>query len=552
MSLSVATYGSSSTTNNTTLNVGGITASVGDRVIVVICGNASNGTSVSDAAGNSYSSLFALSDATGNIRSAAYQTTVTSALSGVGVTITFGTSVRHKSAVVFVARPTSGSTSIVETGTGTIDASGGSISRTTVASVPAGATVLFHAAHEGSASVTGDSDTTNGTWSSVGRYGSTRTSYAQAKITTGVGTQTWNVSGDTGRAITSYFIVKEVVATGYTIEPETGTYEVTGQDATLAYGRIFAADTTSYSITGTAASFVHVKGVPADSGNYSFTGTSAGLIVAGAPTGLTFSASGGTYTVTGTAVTFKQTYINAASTASYSITGTAADIYKGQTLVAASTSYSVTGSTAGFLYSRVVEAGQDSYTISGTQNNFLYGRSVVAATASYAVTGTAATFQKGQRRVDNDGGVYTISGKRVALFNYPGSGYVLRNPDPGIKFWSNKDGLVVSYPRYISFFEYIRRPSNINGNGNVMVTTDAGTGLFNGYGHLRINLVDGTQYTGIFTSDGAVNALLIDTNDEEPDQLFHSSGALRIVEAAPDEVGTYNPRNGAMYVVNIR
>lgn len=552
MSVSVAIYGSSSTTNNTTLNVGGITASVGDRVIVAICGNASNGTSVSDASGNSYSSLFALSDATGDIRSAAYQTTVTSALSGVGVTITFGTSVRYKSAVVFVVRPTSGSTSIVETGTGTLDTSGGSISRTTVASVPSGATVLFHAAHEGSASVTGDSDTTNGSWSSIGRYGSTRTSYAQAKITTGAGTQTWDVSGDTGRAITSYFIVKEVVATGYTIEPETGTYEVSGQDATLAFGRIFAADTASYSVSGTDATFTYAKGIPADSGDYAFTGATAGLIVAGAPTGYTFSVDNGTYTVTGTAASFSRIYKMAAVNASYSVTGTAAEFYKGQTLVSASGSYSVTGATASFLYNRLLEAGSDSYTVLGTNAGFLRGQTVVAASGSYSVTGTDATFQKGQRRVDADSGSYSISGKAAAVFNHPGASYTLRQPDPGIKFWSNKDGLVVSYPRYISFFDYIRRPSNINSNGNVMVTTDAGTGLFNSYGHLRVTLVDGSVYTGIFASDGSVNAILIDTDDEEPDQLFHYNGALRIVEADVSEYGAFNPRNGAMYVVNIR
>jgi hypothetical protein len=181
----------------------------------------------------------------------------------------------------------------------------------------------------------------------------------------------------------------------------------------------------------------------------------------------------------------------------------------------------------------------------------LYSKVVVAATAAYSVAGQNMTMTAGQLRFNVLSGDYEIEGTNAGLFPAPAFGTELIGPDPRITFWSSPDGLVQSYPYGYNFAKYVRRSYNVNGNGNLFISTEAGSGIFDSRGHLRVTIVDGSSYVGIYAADGSVNAIVVNVDDEDPDQLFHSSGALRIAQATTDTPGLISPLNGAMLVANI-
>ncbi len=545
MALSFTEYEASSTTNNTTLSITGVTAAVDARIFVFGTGDQLNNFTCSDAKGHTYTLLG--NSGTSDLLQRIYYTKVTSALSSNAITLTWNNNVRHKSAIVLVVTSPSG----VSIRGGPVATVGTVFSSYTTDSITSGDTTICVLSHSGSNASGADSDTTNGTWSSLYTVGSTRSTGLQWKTTTGTGTQTWNPTGVSADNFVARNInIYENVSTGYTLDSGLGEYLVSGEDAELAYGRIFVADTASYSTVGTSATLIYAKGIGADSGVYVVTGTDATLTKAGVPTGQTLDAVGGTYSHGGLDVTFNYNHILSSALGAYTVSGEAADIRRGKTVVADTAAYSVSGTAASFKYTYVLDAATNFYTVDGMVSNYLRGYAVSAASGSYSVVGTDATFQKGQRRIDADSGVYSISGKSAAL--YLTLTTPLRGLDPQYKFWNSPDGMHTVYPTFIDFLSYVKRPHNTNGNGNLIVTTDAGTGLMDAHGHIRVTVVSGTSYVGMFASDGSLNVLVVDRNDEEPDQKFDSfSGAMRVVRAETSDRGMIHPNNGAVYVSNL-
>lgn len=557
-----------SSTNSTTLNITGVTAAVGDFILVLASSQYTSGggaahamSSASDSAGNTYASRYnAGTAASAGISLGIFTTKVSSTLTSGTVTVNFSSNVRAKTALVYVLEPSSGNEVYVRlVGAGTATGNVTSFS-TTSSSITSGDIVFYVAGTDvrlvGSGyNLVPDSDTTRGSWSTyvTTEIGTANSIVEQHKTVTSTGTQTWNLSTDSSTYWHhNYISVYEAAASNdATVVGESGTYSVSGAAATLQYSKIFASDTGSYLITGADSSGIYGKAVFADTASYTISGQTAGLIVGGAPSGITLEAIGGSYTVSGQDITYDRNYAIGAATASYTISGADADFYKGKTVVASTAAYSISGTAASFLYGYKAVGDAGAYSISGTDNTFLKGSFVVAASGSYSVSGQAITMTAGQRRMDGDSGSYTLTGTSVGLFPAPPVGTVLQGPDPRITFWSNRDGLVLSFPFGYSFAKYIRRSYNVNGNGNIFITTAAGSGIFDSRGHVRVTIVDGSSYTGIYATDGSINAIVVDVDDLDPDQLFHETGALRISQATLDTPGLINQNNGSLLVANI-
>jgi hypothetical protein len=515
----------------------------------------------SDSVGNTYVSRYnAGTAASVGISLGIFTTKVSSTLTSGTVTVNFSSNVRAKTAIVYVIEPGSGNEIYVRlVGAGTAPGSVSSFSSTS-SSITSGDTVFFVTGTDAKLIGSGynpvpDSDTTRGSWSTyqTTEIGTANCIFEQHKTVSSNGTQTWNVSVDTSTYwLHNYISIYEDAASNdATIVGESGAYSVSGTSTNLQYSRIFASDTGSYSITGADSSGIYGKAVFADTSSYALSGQTAGLIVGGAPSGITLPADSSSYSISGQDVTYDRNYVVEAATASYTVTGSVANTYKGKTVVGDTGSYNVSGAAAGFLYGYEIAADASSYSVSGTDNSFLKGSTVVAAAGGYSISGQAITMTAGQRRMDVDGGSYEVEGVNAGLFPAPPAGTELIGPDPRITFWSSPDGLVLSYPFGYSFAKYIRRSYNTNGSGNLFVTTAAGSGIFDSRGHLRITIVDGTTYTGIYAADGSVNALVVDVDDVDPDQLFHETGALRISQATVDTPGLINPNNGSLLVANI-
>jgi hypothetical protein len=549
-------------------------------VMVSAENNGTNGaaslTSVSDSVGNTYTNRGITNYDPGAARAGVtlgfFTTLVTTAITDGDITVNFSPNTQYKAAVVYKLAPTASGTPTVRfVGSGLTGNEGTTAVTITTSSLTSGDIVFGAVAYEilTLGALVPDTDTTRGSWSAVDGtasgfgvdwYGVFPTNYEvvllpQYKEVTSSGTQTWDTSitGDTADFAANYIAFYEAVsASTYTLTGVGGTYTVDENTLTgLQRAYIATAEAASYSISGTSASTVYSKAVFADSANYSVTGATAGLIVGGAPSGFTMPADGSSYVITGQDITYDRNYVVIAATASYTISGTATDFYKGKTAVGEAGAYSVSGTAASFLYGHEVAGDAGSYSISGTDSTFLKGSLIVAASGSYSISGQAITMTAGQRRMDADGTSYEITGTNAGVFPSPPFGTVLVDPDPRITFWSNRDGLVLSFPFGYSFAKYIRRSYNVNGNGNIFITTAAGSGIFDSRGHVRVTIVDGSSYTGIYASDGSINAIVVDVDDLDPDQLFHETGALRISEATIDTPGLINQNNGSLLVANI-
>lgn len=169
-----------STSSGSTLTLGSVTAAVGDWLVVMVAAdNAGAGgaiaatQSVSDDAGNTYTlrNTVTIRDpgsANAGCEFAPFTCEVTSALSGGTITVNFSPNVTSKAILAYRVQPGSGETISFAraSATGSV---GGSTTQTCGRSVSVDANEYIFAGNaiETNTTVTGDSDTTDGSWSTM-------------------------------------------------------------------------------------------------------------------------------------------------------------------------------------------------------------------------------------------------------------------------------------------------------------------------------------------------------------------------------------------------
>ena len=562
-----------SSTSSSSLSITSVNAAIGTIVaVVVVADNAgTNGASsinaVSDTSSNTYTKKVTVNRdpgaANAGVTLCIFTAPITNALSSETITVTFSPNTKYKTASAYVLTPDTGyAASVKFTDTGTTG-SATSFAYTS-SSLDSGDVVLGALGLESfniSNAITYDSDTTRGSWEAGYSYGAydgatipTMFAYQflQYKTVTGTGTQTYNISlagSANDYAMTTIGFTQTLTAPTYTHTAEGGSYSIAEDDAGLQYGRIFTAATTAYATIGTAATLVYVKGIAGDQGDYVISGTTAGLTKGGVPSGQTLTVDSGIYNYNGTDAGFKYTYVVAGTFGSYGIDGQAALVTKGRTLDATTGgTYTISGTAAGFLYGRVFTADPDTYLISGADTTNYLGKAIIATGGSYSISGTAAALTKNQVCLTADSTAYSITG--TASFSYILDGTTFKL-DPRISFYSNRDGLVYSYPLGVNFLKYVRNRVNTNERNNLRMTTrTAGSGLLSPEGFVRINIVAGTSYTGLYSSTGALNVILSDP-DTNNSQMFHPYGPMRVTEAASSDYGMVAD-DGSVYAEILR
>lgn len=200
-----------STTSSSTLTISGITASIGDWLVVAVAadnagssGAISLSATMTDSAGNSYTNRGLFNRTAGTTSDGTtlgiFTAPVTSALSSGSITVNFSPSTTSKSAIVKRLRPGSGETvgfrsiGAGSTGSGTTTSAG-------AVTVNLDDTIIGFIAVEEGAAAPADTDTTSGSWTSayagIASTGTNSTSQAitgQEKTVTATGSQTYNVT----------------------------------------------------------------------------------------------------------------------------------------------------------------------------------------------------------------------------------------------------------------------------------------------------------------------------------------------------------------------
>jgi len=293
-------------------------------------------------------------------------------------------------------------------------------------SVVNGNIIFGAAALETGISITGDTDTLNGSWSAVETVvadpGSTddinQSCVSQYKTVTATGNQSWSCSTTTAKDSARSYVVIKPAATAFSLATAQGGYNLSGTAATLRLGiPPLVAGVGSYALTGTDTTPEHGWLVTAAPGSYVLTGTDAGtlhgwvtrvLSIGGyalfgtdaSPfktpvAGQALPAGAGSYVLTGQDASLLHGWLLAASAGSYALSGTAASPLQGYRLDATvAGSYVLTGSAVSLNATTgnktlIVDSG--TYLLTGTAASTLVGFRVAADPGSYALTGTPAT-----------------------------------------------------------------------------------------------------------------------------------------------------------------
>lgn len=216
---------------------------------------------------------------------------------------------------------------------------------------------------------------------------------------------------------------------GYTLTADAGAFALTGQNATLAYGRVLAADAGSFALSGQAANFVRGFGLIADAGTFALTGQNAGFIY-----NRILAAGAGAFVLTGQDAILQRTGI--------------------YVLSADAGAFALTGQTAGLLVGHKLPADVGAFTLSGQAANLLRSRLLTAAAGSFILTGQAALFVRGYGLAAT-GGQFVLTGLPVNLF----VNRIIRLPQKFVRLlpdnrWVGRDVNLMGADRLTLFAQY--------------------------------------------------------------------------------------------------
>jgi len=283
------------TTSTTTVVTGAtVTGAVASRdwFVVVVAGDnngsagvASLTTVVDSGASNVYTNRALINYDPGAAAAGAtlgiYTCPVTADITNGTITANFSPATVAKAIQVYRVRPATGEVvSFIAADATGVTGSATSHAAATV-SVTIGDIIFGATAIETNTAVTGDTDTTNGSWSAVvtrlanvsATDLSSITSSSQYKTVTATGNQDWACTTAAAKdSARSYLVLRSVAKS---IIADLGTYALTGTDASPEYGRVVAADAGSYALTGTDAAPEHGWLITAATGSYALTGADA-------------------------------------------------------------------------------------------------------------------------------------------------------------------------------------------------------------------------------------------------------------------------------------
>lgn len=199
-----------SSTDNTSLSITGVTAAVGDWLVVaVVADNAGSGgaatlTGVSDGS-NTYTERTLVTSAraaNAGLTLGIYTAPITSALSNATLTVSFSANTEFKVAQVYRLEPGSGeSLSLTQSGTGQAVENVTGWARNITTNPTTGDLVIgFLGVERAGVTFTGDTDNTAGTWTEwrieVGSGLNGQVAYAQHKVVTASQAQAWGNTAD--------------------------------------------------------------------------------------------------------------------------------------------------------------------------------------------------------------------------------------------------------------------------------------------------------------------------------------------------------------------
>jgi hypothetical protein len=199
----------------------------------------------------------------------------------------------------------------------------------------------------------------------------------------------------------------------YSLTCDAGSYATTGSNATLTVGHVVSTEAGSYAVTGSDATLQRTGAysLTTDAGSYAVTGSDASLLVSHV-----LITDGGVYALTGADAMLHVARVLSAEAGSYATTGSDATFSRGYVLTVDAGNYALTGALADLLRTGAYEMSGEPgvYAITGADALLQLARLLTLDAGAYGVTGTDATLMLG-RAVAAEAGAYTVTGSDATL-----------------------------------------------------------------------------------------------------------------------------------------
>ena len=222
----------------------------------------------------------------------------------------------------------------------------------------------------------------------------------------------FNTGANSDDVAAVYVAVREVTA--WSATGETGSFTLTGNDATLTVAAVkaIAADLGTFTLTGNVVNFAQQYKITIDAGDFALTGNDATLEQDPAITAET-----GAFSLTGNAATLAKSAapkIIVADTGTFALTGGAPSISVGHHLDAATGSFSLTGNSAGLADTERIEAETGVSALTGNTATVRRGFALAADPGAFTLTGNAATLES-NAVITADPGTFALNGQQATL-----------------------------------------------------------------------------------------------------------------------------------------
>lgn len=208
----------------------------------------------------------------------------------------------------------------------------------------------------------------------------------------------------------------------YTLDAASGTFVLTGTNASLLKSSLLAANAGSYTVTGTNANLLKSCVLVAGNGAYTLEGQPINLLKS-----YVVTAEAGSYAISGQAANLLKSWKITVEPGSFVLTGQDADLIYTQTgrytLIAASGSFTLTGQNATLLHDKILSASAGSYNIAGQDAGLLLSRRLAAEIGSFEIQGRDVSLLIG-RVIQAGSGSYVITGASATL-TYSGLRYYI-------------------------------------------------------------------------------------------------------------------------------
>lgn len=226
----------------------------------------------------------------------------------------------------------------------------------------------------------------------------------------------WNVTGNTGSFTLTGNDATLAVFSPKVLDATAGTFSLSGNAAEFARAYSITIDAGGFTLTGNDTTLRHDHQLTVDAGPFAVTGNDVALSEGGGLNNYNLPVDVGVFALTGGEQTLARTYALAVETGVVVFTGNSITLADTDELTAEAGAFTLTGNPTNFArqYSITIDAG--GFTLTGNPADLLHNNRIDGGIGSFSLTGNAATLSiKVPAVLTATTGTFAFTGNNAAL-----------------------------------------------------------------------------------------------------------------------------------------